>query len=223
MIAERLAQISKLKPCHISLEIDVWLSVRQKNTVASFNNYEFKKRSIVLNFIPTEDKTAARSTKALTDIVQEYKFKGLWVSTCSDNATNVINSTSELINNPDYPLCISHPGSICHIINLVCEDFIEGFAYYLKEQNPNKNLEASNGLENDDICDVTSDISLFPNNIISILNDPFDGKAPLIIRRVCRFRSEIRKILQNSLIMRNFVVYQSQLFVLLDGISNTIF
>ena len=34
---------------------------------------------------------------------------------------------------------------------------------------------------------------MFPNNIISILNDPFDGKASLIIKRICRFRNEVKR------------------------------
>lgn len=128
----------------------------------------------------------------MVDIVSLYKFKGLWVSTCSDNASNVITSTSQLINNPNFPLYASHPGCICHIINLVCEDFIEGFNYYLKENDDREWVETTDP-NNEDTWDVSRSISIGKYDIKSILNDPFDGKATSLVRTITRFRTEIRK------------------------------
>lgn len=63
-IINRFIKITNSKPCYLSVQIDGWLSVTPKNkvaTVLSFNSYSFEKRSIVLNFIPADDKTAIGS------------------------------------------------------------------------------------------------------------------------------------------------------------------
>ncbi|KAG0672105.1 hypothetical protein C6P45_004120 [Maudiozyma exigua] len=188
IINECLLNLIKNPPLYISVESDDW----KGNNVLSysaviFNFYSLngRKHNFLAGFEGVQGKTRVDHQLLLQKKVSEYNANELWVNTCTDNASNTLGSTSN-ISRDEYPLFSGHVGCLAHLINLISEsmisrivsmEFVDDSEILVDKEDDNDSQHNGNNRK------IT---------ISDILKDPFDGKAPQILKKLIALNKEVR-------------------------------
>ena len=188
IINECLLNLIKNPPLYISVESDDWKGnngLSYSAVIFNFYSMNGRKHNFLAGFEGVQGKTRADHQLLLQKKVSEYNANELWVNTCTDNASNTLGSTSN-ISRDEYLLFSGHVGCLAHLINLISEsmiscivsmEFVDDSEIVVEKEDDNEGNHNGNNRK------IT---------ISDILKDPFDGKAPQILKTLIALNKEVR-------------------------------
>ncbi|EDO18201.1 hypothetical protein Kpol_543p31 [Vanderwaltozyma polyspora DSM 70294] len=203
-IHSRISKLSIVVPPYVSMELDDWKAdtgISYSSVIFSLTMGSYKKGTFQAKYTKSESKTKPYHRQLLVSVCDEYKANDLWTNTCTDNASDILQCSSELVGNPKYPVYAGHVECLYHILGLICEEVIKCIC--LQDSSSEDSLDAYLTEDESNDIPVSSRLDIPP-----LVSDPFAGRSPTVLAKLIRLGTELKKSEVKLSLYKQFVSKQ---------------